>query len=104
MSITRLTDAEVREGTMELKDDERELWKLAIEVTKRSPHVAGLYNIDGGKRVLVTNLSGKVVIDADVKLPQDSDDEFTQSGKRKFIRIVMTQMRKLIRDEPGNAA
>jgi len=104
MSIVRLTDAEVRERIMKPTDDRQLLWDLAIEITNQRCYTAGVYSIEDGVRVLVTNLSGKVVIDADCKLPQDDDDPFTVSSKRRFIRTIMTQMRKLIRDEPKGAA
>jgi len=104
MNITHLSDKDFMERIMKPKDDRQELWDLAIEVTKRTPYSAGLHSIPGGVRVLVLNFSGQPVIDSNCMLPQDGDDEFTQSGKRKFIRTIMDDMRKLIRDEPGNAA
>ena len=104
MNITQLSDKDFMEQVMKPKDDRQELWDLAIEVTKLSLYSAHIYSIDGGVRVVVLNSSGQSVIDANCMLPQDSDDEFAKRMKRKYIRTIMDDMRKLIKDSPETAA
>jgi len=104
MSISRLTDSEVRERIVAVNDVEM-LEKLAGELNDRTLYSCHIFHFPGGIRVHVLDQSCRSVIDEDCALPTISDDMFTTAGKRKRIREVADRVRKLIRDNgPKGAA
>jgi len=103
MSIVRLTDQQVKERTVRT-DDRADLEDLARTINDRTLYSVHLFDIDGGVRIHVINGSMATVMNEPVPLPGNSDDMFTVASKRKFIRMVKQELRKLLKPEGRPAA
>jgi hypothetical protein len=104
MSIAKLTDDQVRNRIMDVKDDKSQLAALATQITEQGRYSVALFDYPGGVRVKALDGSGKPKIDEMCDLPTDSDDMFTIAGKRRFIRPVKERLQKLLVDNTPGAA
>lgn len=103
MNITRLTDSEVQQRIMPQFREKEALDALAKELNDRTLYSAAVFRALDDVRVQVNDRSGRTVINTVCPLPNDSDSQFQIASKRKFIRHVMDEMRKLINMPPEAA-